>query len=307
MSIPSFMYTLAVVIIATLFLPFSLAQQKPVNPTRKVYELELENTRFAVLDRDLNEPKEYQKLTFPGKFPSVLEATATKKMKMQFNLKNKADGKNVLVHQAFIVFTHQQSEREIIYIAEPDNTTARTYTFDLDMKMAAKEFGGINGRYIASLILGDALISKPILWEFADIQLKDLPQAMPSQTVPKSRNVIWTPLPEIQHQFRVDEPRPPTIVSDVFSMLCVAPLLLLFILWGRIGLNFGRLSVSLCALGFHLGLAGVFGLYACYWLRLNMFQTLKWLVAIGVPTFVCGNRLLRSIATGSSPKKQKPE
>uniref|UniRef100_A0A183BVB7 Dolichyl-diphosphooligosaccharide--protein glycosyltransferase subunit 2 n=1 Tax=Globodera pallida TaxID=36090 RepID=A0A183BVB7_GLOPA len=70
--------------------------------------------------------------------------------------------------------------------------------------------------------------------------------------------------------------------------------------WFRIGLNCGNIKWSLWALGFHVGLCAIFGLYTGYWLQLNMFQTLKWLAVVGVPTLFCGNRLLHSF---SVPKK----
>lgn len=54
--------------------------------------------------------------------------------------------------------------------------------------------------------------------------------AFGSEPVPKSKQINYQPLPEIKHQFRQQEPRPPQIVSDVFSLLCAAPILLLFVL-----------------------------------------------------------------------------
>jgi oligosaccharyltransferase complex subunit delta (ribophorin II) len=37
-------------------------------------------------------------------------------------------------------------------------------------------------------------------------------------------------------------------------------------------------------------------LYLGYFLHLNMFETLRYLALIGIPTFLFGNRLLSSIA-----------
>lgn len=62
------------------------------------------------------------------------------------------------------------------------------------------------------------------------------------------------------------------------------------------GINFGNIQISLWALGFHVGLAAIFGLYFVFWLQLNAFVTLKYLALVGVPTFVCGHRLLHGIA-----------
>jgi oligosaccharyltransferase complex subunit delta (ribophorin II) len=46
-----------------------------------------------------------------------------------------------------------------------------------------------------------------------------------------------------------------------------------------------------------LCVAAIFGLYYCYWTHLNMFQTLRWLGILALPTFFFGNRLLSSIAS----------
>ncbi|CAK5081261.1 unnamed protein product [Meloidogyne enterolobii] len=101
-------------------------------------------------------------------------------------------------------------------------------------------------------------------------------------------------LPEIQHQFQVSDSRPPVIVSDVFSAICAAPLLILLFLWFRVGFNFGNMKFP-WTLGFHTGLSAIFGLYASHWLRsdTDMFETLKWLALIGSLTLFCGNRLLK--------------
>merc|ERR1711974_576070 len=86
------------------------------------------------------------------------------------------------------------------------------------------------------------------------------------------------------------------IVSNAFTLLCLSPFLLMLILWTKLGANISNLPLSLPAIGFHLGLGAIFCLYAMFWLQLNMFQTVKYLVVLGVVTFLCGNSLLSTIA-----------
>ena len=43
--------------------------------------------------------------------------------------------------------------------------------------------------------------------------------------------------------------------------------------------------------------SGIFLLYYCYWTNLNMFQTLRWLGILTIPTFLFGNRLLSALAS----------
>ena len=42
--------------------------------------------------------------------------------------------------------------------------------------------------------------------------------------------------------------------------------------------------------------SGIFGLYYLYFTCLNMFETVRYLGILAIPTFLFGNRLLSSIA-----------
>ncbi|VDO87480.1 unnamed protein product [Haemonchus placei] len=103
-------------------------------------------------------------------------------------------------------------------------------------------------------------------------------------------------MPEINHVFRQPEKRPSTVVSDAFTLICLAPLLLLPVLWLRIGLNFGNMPLNVWTVTFHGSLAALFALYFVFWLQLNMFETLKYLAVVGGLTYIAGNRVLRAIA-----------
>jgi hypothetical protein len=49
-----------------------------------------------------------------------------------------------------------------------------------------------------------------------------------------------------------------------------------------LGANVSNRSFDIPTLGFHLGMCCIFGLYACFFIWLNMFSTLKWLVVFTV-------------------------
>ena len=90
----------------------------------------------------------------------------------------------------------------------------------------------------------------------------------------------------------------------------------MLILWIKLGVNVNNFPVTLVSIGFHAGLGAIFTLYMYelnifiyfisknhnpflfryFWLQLNMFTTVKYLVLIGVVTFLCGNSLLAKIA-----------
>ena len=61
-------------------------------------------------------------------------------------------------------------EAEIIYVAEPD--ASNNYKFDLDVSAKSKEFGFKSGKYSISVIIGDSVVSNPIDWNLADVQLQ---------------------------------------------------------------------------------------------------------------------------------------
>jgi oligosaccharyltransferase complex subunit delta (ribophorin II) len=84
------------------------------------------------------------------------------------------------------------------------------------------------------------------------------------------------------------------MISFVFTGLCALPLVGLLIVWSRLGVNLRRIESSF--LPFHIAIASIFGLYFLYWLKLDMFTTLKYLALLGSATFILGNRVLSTLA-----------
>jgi len=74
--------------------------------------------------------------------------------------------------------------------------------------------------------------------------------------------------------------------------MVLAPLALLLILWLAIGVNLRNFPIALSSLVFHVGLGAILGLYVCFWLRLDMFQTMKYLAGLSVITFISGHGML---------------
>jgi len=231
-------------------------------------------------------------LTFGQKYSTPIQLEGKQQLKLKFKV---VDEKNqaLTVHQAFVIFVHGSTKQEIAYVAEPDTQT-KAYTFDLNLKTHTKEFAGLSGQYNVRLILGDASVTNPVDWVFAEIQLK-IPSTKPAE-LPKSQMVDYNPKPEINHLFREPEARPPNFAADVFAILCASPLLLVIIAWLKIGINFGNFPISLWPLGFHAGLTAIFGLYVLFWIQLNMFVTLKYLTILVIPTYFFGQRLFNSLA-----------
>lgn len=70
------------------------------------------------------------RVVFPTKLGRVLEVDSQQKLVARFSLKDKATGKGLQVHQAFLRFQNKATNQEIIFIADAD-TTVGGYRFDL--------------------------------------------------------------------------------------------------------------------------------------------------------------------------------
>ncbi|VDK69742.1 unnamed protein product [Litomosoides sigmodontis] len=265
---------------------------------RVLVKVKLEDVTVAVFDRELLKPSSSISVKESSKIGKTLEADVHNKMEIRFKVKEAKTGEALLAHQAFVVFIHSNTRQEIIFVATPDHNY--NYIFDVDFEKVAKDFEGLSGRYAVRLIVGDPAISHPLDWNLVDVNLK-LP-AVAAAKIKKSERIIYEKAREIKHMFREPEKRPPRIVSTIFVLLSIFPLLIVLILWLRIGINFGNLPTSPFVLFFHAGLIGIFGLYFVFWLQLTMFETLKYLSVIGTITFISGNRLLRILAAKRKKK-----
>ncbi|XP_022292604.2 dolichyl-diphosphooligosaccharide--protein glycosyltransferase subunit 2-like [Crassostrea virginica] len=258
-------------------------------------QVSIENVEIGVADKDQTTAARTTKVQYPSKASSQFEADYHQKIIIKFQLKDKADGSKMSAHQTFLKLTNQKTNQEIIFVAD-----AASNKFDLDIGNSASQFGYLSGKYSMELIIGDAVIENPFSWVLGDVSLN-----FPEGQAPKDKGMDrYAKKPEIKHLFREPEKRPPVVVSTVFTFLVLSPVLILALLWMKIGVNVSNFPMSLSALGFHLCLAAIFGLYYCYWVQLNMFQTARYLGLLALPTFIFGNRLLSGIASKRKGEKK---
>ncbi|XP_050421298.1 dolichyl-diphosphooligosaccharide--protein glycosyltransferase subunit 2 isoform X2 [Adelges cooleyi] len=246
--------------------------------------------KVATTDSDQHSGPSLQ-LKYGQKLSTPLKADSMQRINVRFSVKDNVANKNVQVHQAFVRFTNSKSGAQSVFVAELDSQNQYKLNMDLGVKAAA--FKHASGVYAMDLIIGDSLLTNPVVWTFGDIKLKF---SEPDTPVAHSFEDFYKPKRLISHTFREPETRPPRIVSLLFTGLSLAPLLILFVLWTKLGVNVKNFPFSLSALGFHTGLGGIFALFVMFWLRFNMFVTLKYLLALGLATFLFGNRLLSQIA-----------
>jgi oligosaccharyltransferase complex subunit delta (ribophorin II) len=247
-------------------------------------EQKISNAVLKIIDSDSG--TKTNKLTYPQ--TSHGQSIRQKdRLALTFSVLSAAVSQPLTVHQAFVKVTHVESGAEIIYVAEADMNDV--YNFEMDLDTEAELLKG-SGKYSFSLMLGDAVVSNPITWVFTEMNLE--------LTTPPLADAakLFQPKPEIKHLFREPEARPPQVVSTVFTLLCLSPILVLLILWIKLGANISNFSCSLSAIGFHAGLGAIFALYVLFWLELNMFETVRYLAILGLATFISGNYLLAGIA-----------
>uniref|UniRef100_A0A8C3AI25 Dolichyl-diphosphooligosaccharide--protein glycosyltransferase subunit 2 n=1 Tax=Cyclopterus lumpus TaxID=8103 RepID=A0A8C3AI25_CYCLU len=254
-------------------------------------EVVVNNMDLSVVDKDQSIGTKTTRVDYPSKGKSSFTADSHQNFAMAFQLVDVNTGVELTPHQTFVKLHNQKTGQEVVFVAEPDSKNL--YKFELDIGERKSEFNSISGTYSLHLIVGDATLENPILWNVADVVLKFVDEEAPVAIQPKT---LYVPKPEIQHLFREPEKKPPTVVSNTFTALILSPLLLLLILWLKLGANISNFSFTPSTILFHVGHAAMLGLMYVYWTHLNMFQTLKYLAIIGSVTFLAGNRMLAQIA-----------
>ncbi|XP_077459675.1 dolichyl-diphosphooligosaccharide--protein glycosyltransferase subunit 2 [Stigmatopora argus] len=250
-------------------------------------EVAVTNMDLSVVDKDQSIGTKTTRVEYPAKAKSSFPADSHQNFAMAFQLIDANTGVELTPHQTFVRLHNQKTGQEVVFVAEPDSKGL--YKFELDAAERKTEFALISGTYSLYLMVGDATLGNPILWNVVDVVLRFLDEDAPTTIQAKT---LYVPKPEINHLFREPEKKPPTVVSNAFTALVLSPILLLLILWIKLGANISNFTFSPSTILFHVGHAALLGLMYVYWTHLNMFQTLKYLAIIGAVTFLAGNRML---------------
>uniref|UniRef100_A0A6B2E9V1 Dolichyl-diphosphooligosaccharide--protein glycosyltransferase subunit 2 n=1 Tax=Phlebotomus kandelakii TaxID=1109342 RepID=A0A6B2E9V1_9DIPT len=246
-------------------------------------------------DSDSSSAVKKQSVDFPNTLSTPLSADSQQKVVMKVSLVDETSGKVITVHQAFVRFENSVTGEEIVFVAEQD--ASKAYKFDMDVGARSGDFSHMSGKYAMELIVGDASLSNSFRWHVANFNFKFSGQESVREDTMES---LYKPKQEIVHQFRVPEKRPARFVSDLFTGICCVPLLILLVVWLRLKVNISNFPLSLAAIGFHAGLGAILFLFFVFWLQLDMFTTIRYLLPLALFTFLCGNRFLRSIAAKRS-------
>ncbi|KAL0851575.1 hypothetical protein ABMA28_007357 [Loxostege sticticalis] len=256
-------------------------------------EIQVSSIEVGIGDVDGTTSPKVTTVTYPNKLAEKLQADHLQKVTLKFTVRDKWN-KPATVQQAFVRVANGNDET--IFVAEPDNSKA--YKVDLNVGSLSKHVRAANGAYSLSVLVGDSAAAAPIAWQLGDIHFNFGRDGNAlGEVLPKSGAGHRGPLPEIAHVFRQPEPRPSRVVSDVFAAAAAAPLLLLIVLWLKLGLNFSNFPFTLSSLLFHLSLGASLLLYYVLWVQLSMFDTLRYLLPLAGLTFLSGHRLLRRLVS----------
>ncbi|KAF5782376.1 putative dolichyl-diphosphooligosaccharide--protein glycotransferase [Helianthus annuus] len=194
-------------------------------------------------------------------------------------------------HQVLLKLRHEYGV-EHIYVVEK---SGKRFEKTLDFVGLVESFYYLSGKYDMELTMGDAAMEKSFLQPLGHIEL-DLPEALEKAARPPAQHVNpysrYGPKPEIAHVFRPQEKCPPQELSYAFSTLLLC-----------LGVNMKNFPTSTVpatfAILFHGGIGAVLGLYVLFWLKLDLFTTLKTLGVLGMFLMFVGHRTLSHLASVS--------
>ncbi|KAL8191930.1 hypothetical protein R6Q57_028661 [Mikania cordata] len=265
--------------------------------------VKVDEAKVAVLESDIIETE--KKLDLPGKNDLVLSANHLQKLHLSFLLTSPL-GKVFKPHQALLKLRHETGV-EHIFVVE---NSGRNFEITLDFLGLVEKFFYLSGQYDIELTVGDAVMENSFLQPLGSIEL-DLPKAPEKATLPPPQAVSpylrYGPKAEIVHIFRTPEKRPPQEVSFAFLGLVLVPFLAFLVGLLRLGVNLKNFPTSAIpaafAILFHGGIAAVLLLYVFFWLKLDLFTTLKTLGLIGIFLMFVGHRTLSHLASTSAKLK----
>ncbi|ETW08046.1 hypothetical protein H310_02416 [Aphanomyces invadans] len=249
-------------------------------------------------------------------FGSSLSAIPTLKPRDKFSievgLQDAYTFKPMVAHQAVLRFTNTESSVDATFPLESttDSTMQAAVTVDASL---------LSGLYGVQLIVGDVQFENAIEWNLGQVAL-DIPPAPPAPSPPlyttsllHESDVTLHALPEITHAMRPPAARPREVVSYVFTVLVLVPLVV-FVLWAlrtqslaNVPSTFGGVVVTI---GFFASVLAVLGLYGLFWLQLTMFAVLTYLAVLGPVVIATGHLALHAVMAGrpeASNSTNKPK
>uniref|UniRef100_A0A803PGL8 Dolichyl-diphosphooligosaccharide--protein glycosyltransferase subunit 2 n=1 Tax=Cannabis sativa TaxID=3483 RepID=A0A803PGL8_CANSA len=267
--------------------------------------IKVDNAEITVLDSDLGSVESQKKLDLAGENVVSLSANHLQKLRLSFQLTTPL-GHVFKPHQVFLKLKHESKVEHIFVVG----SSGKKFEILLDFLGLVEKFYYLSGSYDIQLTVGDAVMENSFLKAIGQIEL-DLPEAPEKASRPPLQPADpysrYGPKAEISHIFRAPEKRPPKELSLAFLGLTFVPLIGFLIGLLSLGVNFKNFPSSAVpatfAILFHLGIAAVLFLYFLFWLKLDLFTTLKVLGFLGAFLLFVGHRILSHLASSSTKLK----
>ncbi|KAF8394261.1 hypothetical protein HHK36_020468 [Tetracentron sinense] len=287
--------------------------------------IKIDNAEITVVDSDLGSIETNQKLDLHGENDVSLSANHLQKLRLSFQMTTPL-GHAFKPHQAFLKLRHESRVEHIFVVGNSGKQFvivlvkflqpiylcgifSPIYACAYDFLGLVEKFYYLSGRYDIQLTVGDATMENSFLQALGHVEL-DLPEPPEKATRPPLQPVdpylIYGPKQEITHIFRKPEKRPAQELSLAFLGLMLLPFFGFIIGLTRLGnlKNFPTSTVpAIFAVLFHVGIASVLLLYLLFWLKLDLFTTLKALGFLGAFLLFVGHRALSHLASTSAKLK----
>jgi hypothetical protein len=211
-------------------------------------------------------------------------------------------------HQVFLKYTHQESGASQFFVASLDNTvdegsseTGHKYRSSMSVGQEAETFYFASGAYDVSILVGDDSIGSGLEWNVGTVQLRFPEDPSKGKIAPlyihslmDASDKTLSPLPEIAHAMRPPPKNAPKIVSILFTILALVPLLA-FVGWLLLveRPNVDYLFSSTFASMYALGVAVTLVLYGLYWFRapgFDFYQTILYILGMTPVLFFIARR-----------------
>jgi oligosaccharyltransferase complex subunit delta (ribophorin II) len=225
-----------------------------------------------------------KRIPHPQQLREELGIKSTDKLELRFSVVQSESQANIDAEQTVVRLENTDSGRSKTFLVQKSADGSERVLI-LDLRDRGLRLS--RGQYRLAIAVAGPSVLTPHDWPVADL-------AVASPIAPRP-DVDVTLLPEVEHQFAARQAVPPKLLSDLFTSLCVAPLILLLLGWGKMGVNLAASRVTGSALLFHGSVLAILGLFVVFWLQLTMHTCLCVLAGLAPLCFLSGNRLLRSL------------
>ncbi|XP_042505323.1 dolichyl-diphosphooligosaccharide--protein glycosyltransferase subunit 2 [Macadamia integrifolia] len=267
--------------------------------------IKINNAEIVVLDSDLGSVETKQKLDLSGETGVSLSANHLQKLRLSFQLTTPL-GHVFKPHQVVLKLKHETKVEHIFVVGN----SGKQFEIVLDFLSLVEKFYYLSGMYDIQLTVGDAAMENSFLKALGHVEL-DLPEPPEKATRPPPQPVDpytrYGSKPEITHIFRAPERHPAKELALAFLGLTLVPFIgfIIGLLCLKVNLkNFPTSAVpATFAVLFHVGIASVLLLFLLFWLKLDLFTTLKAVGFLGAFLLFVGHRTLSHLASASAKMK----